>query len=118
VIDKVEYVFAALPVRDRDGVLDWYERLFGRAPNFLPNDAEAVWQLAATASVYVLTDGVRAGHGEVTLIVDDLDGQRAALEARDIATEPIVIVPNGGRKSRTVDPDGNAIWFVELTGSG
>jgi predicted enzyme related to lactoylglutathione lyase len=107
------YVFAALHVADRDAALHWYEQLFGRAANFLPNDSEAVWQVAETASIYVLADGVRVGGGEVTVVVDDLDAHRARLEARQIVPEPIV-VRDAGRKSRVLDPDGNTIWFVEL----
>jgi hypothetical protein len=109
------YFFAALHVRERDAALPWYERLFGRAPNFLPTDVEAVWQVAETASVYILADGTRVGGGEVNLIVDNLDAQRVALQARNIVTEPIVVIEGAGRKSRVLDPDGNAIWFTELT---
>jgi catechol 2,3-dioxygenase-like lactoylglutathione lyase family enzyme len=110
----VQYLFAALRVTDRDASLAWYERLFGRPPSFLPNDAEAVWQVAETASVYLLAAGPPIGGGEVTLIVGDLDDQRAALSRRGIATEAVVVVPDAGRKSRVLDPDGNVLWFVEL----
>jgi hypothetical protein len=111
----VSYVFAALHVKGRDAALAWYERLFDRAADFLQNDDEAVWQVAQTASVYLLCDGVRSGGGEVVLVVADLDGQRAALATRDISAEAIVVVPDAARKSRVLDPDGNMIWFIELT---
>jgi predicted enzyme related to lactoylglutathione lyase len=112
----IQYVFAALHVSNRDAALPWYERLFGRAPKVLPTDTEAVWQLAETASVYILADGTRVGGGDVSFVVADLDGQRAALDARGIATEPIVVIDGAGRKSRVLDPDGNAVWFIELPG--
>jgi predicted enzyme related to lactoylglutathione lyase len=112
---QFQYVFAALHVSERDAVLDWYQRLFGREPNFLPNDVEAVWQVTESASIYILADGARAGGGEVTLVVDDLERERATLVTRGIVAEPIVVIPEAGRKSRVLDPDGNMIWFLELS---
>ena len=65
---NINYVFAGLVVVNRDQAAAWYERLFGRPPDFLPNDAEAVWQLADTASVYLVADADRAGHGIMALV--------------------------------------------------
>ena len=45
----ITYVFAGLVVANRNQAAAWYERLLGRPPDFLPNDAEAVWQVAGTA---------------------------------------------------------------------
>jgi hypothetical protein len=39
------YVFAGLVVKNRDHAAAWYERLLGRPPTFLPNDAEAVCRI-------------------------------------------------------------------------
>jgi hypothetical protein len=39
-------LFAGIPVSDHERALAWYERLLGTAPAFLPNDVEAVWELA------------------------------------------------------------------------
>jgi hypothetical protein len=39
-------LFAGIPVTDRARSIDWYERLLGAPPSFLPNDTEAVWELA------------------------------------------------------------------------
>ena len=46
---RITYVFAGLVVVNRDQAAAWYERLLGRPPDFLPNEAEAVWQVANTA---------------------------------------------------------------------
>ena len=40
----ITYVFAGLAVANRNEAAAWYERLLGRPPDFLPNDAEAAWQ--------------------------------------------------------------------------
>jgi hypothetical protein len=39
-------LFAGIPVRDYTAAAAWYERLLGAPPSFLPNDTEAVWELA------------------------------------------------------------------------
>jgi predicted enzyme related to lactoylglutathione lyase len=111
---RVTYAFACLPVASRDQAVAWYQRLFGRPPTFLPNEDEAVWQVADTASMYVLTDPDRAGQGIVTLIVDGLDATLAEMGARGIAAGDVEIVGTAGRKSTIVDPDGNRVSIVEL----
>ena len=110
----ITYVFAGLVVANRNQAAAWYERLLGRPPDFLPNDAEAVWQLAATASVYLLADAERAGRGVMALVVDDLDASLAGIAGRGIAAGAIEEVPGAGRKAVITDPDGNAVSIVEI----
>lgn len=112
---QVSYVFAGLVVSDRDQVAAWYARLFGRPADMLPNDAEAAWQLADSASLYLLADPQRAGRGVFTLVVEDLDGVLAEMAARGIAPGPVQPVGTAGRKCVISDPDGNAISIVELS---
>ncbi|HWF79227.1 MAG TPA: VOC family protein [Streptosporangiaceae bacterium] len=111
----VSYVFAGLVVADRDQAAGWYARLFGRPADMLPNDAEAAWQLAGSASLYLLANPARAGHGVFTLVVDDLDGMLAELAARGIVHGPTEEVGTAGRKCVITDPDGNTISIVELS---
>lgn len=111
---KIGYVFAGLLVRDRDEAAAWYERLFGRAPTFLPNEREAVWQVEATASVYLLADAERAGHGILTMVVDDLDAALAELAQRGIVPDAREEIPDAGRKGIMTDPDGNVVSLVQL----
>jgi predicted enzyme related to lactoylglutathione lyase len=108
------YLFAALHVQDRDAALPWYQQLFGRPPDFVPNNDEAVWQVADTASVYILAEGTVVGGGDVNLIVDDLEATLVGLRLRNIHAGPIVMIGDVGRKFRVFDPDGNSIWFTEL----
>jgi predicted enzyme related to lactoylglutathione lyase len=114
VLVRITYAFAGLVVVDRDRAAAWYERLFGRPPTFLPNDVEAVWQVADTASVYLLADAERAGRGILTLVVDDLDARVAEIAGRGIFPGAIEDIPGAGRKSTTTDPDGNAVSLVEI----
>jgi hypothetical protein len=40
----------------------WYERLLGAPPSFLPNDTEAVWELADHWYVFIEVRPAHAGH--------------------------------------------------------
>jgi hypothetical protein len=111
---QVSYVFAGLVVASRDRAAAWYERLLGRPPTFLPNDTEAVWQLADTASVYLLADADRAGGGIVALVVNDLDATLAEIAGRGIEDWTVQDIPRAGRKAILRDPDGNEVSFLEI----
>jgi len=110
----VSYVFAGLPVADRDGAADWYARLIGRPADMLPNDAEAAWQLTESASLYLVTDPVKAGRGVVTLVVADLRAERAKIAASGIEAGPVEAVGQAGLKCVVPDPDGNSVALIEL----
>ena len=111
---RVSYVFAGLVVVNRDQAVAWYERLLGRPPDFLPNEIEAVWQAADSASVYLLADAERAGHGIMTLVVDSLDATLVEVDRRGIVPGAIEEIADAGRKSVITDPDGNEIGIVEI----
>jgi predicted enzyme related to lactoylglutathione lyase len=102
-------VFAGIRVRDREAAIDFYERLLGKPPTMFPNDDEACWQLTDAGWVYVVRDAEHAGGAVVTLLVDDLDAQLAALAERGIETGPVEEIPGTVRSTWVVDPDGNRI---------
>jgi hypothetical protein len=78
-------VFAGIPVRDFGSALEWYKRLLGAEPAFVPNDIEAVWQLAEDRYVYIVQDPDRAG-GAVSMIwVDDPVAEVARISGRGLA---------------------------------
>src|SRR5262249_18525189 len=106
------HVFSGLPVGDYDAALSWYERLLGRAPDRLPKRGEAVWQLTATALVYVVEDRAGAGNGLLTTALHGLDGELAALADRGIAAQSELLA-TGPRKATVRDADGNEISFFE-----
>ena len=110
----VSYVFAGLMVASRDQAAGWYARLVGRPPDMLPNDAEAAWQLAGSASLYLLEDPVLAGRGVITLVVGDLDAVLSEIAARGLTPGPVQDVGTAGRKCVITDPDGNKVSIVEL----
>jgi predicted enzyme related to lactoylglutathione lyase len=108
---------AGVPVADFQVARAWYERLFGRPPEVLPHETEAMWQAAASGWIYVVGDAERAGHALVTLLIDDLDGWLAALAERGVAVATIEEV-GGGRKATVIDPDGNRVAFAQVPQEG
>ncbi len=104
------HLFAGMRVRDLQASRPWYERLFGE-PTFFPNDAEAVWTLGDGRSVYVVEHPEGAGNSVVTLFVDDLDEQVAAIAARGLEPDERLTYSNGVRKAHYHDADGNEVAF-------
>ncbi|RBQ15736.1 VOC family protein [Spongiactinospora rosea] len=104
-------LFAGIAVADYAAALEWYERLLGGPPAFLPNDSEAVWELAEHRYMYVEELPERAGHAMVTLFVDDLDARVAGITERGIEPVNRETYSNGVRKVTYRDPEGNEIGF-------
>ena len=104
------HLFAGLRVRDFQAARPWYERLLGEV-TFLPHATEAVWTLAEDRSVYIVEHAEGAGHSVVTVMVDDLDAQVAAIAARGLEPDERLTYSNGVRKVLYRDPDGNELGF-------
>ncbi|MFI1831446.1 VOC family protein [Streptomyces sp. NPDC020412] len=102
-------LFAGIPVTDFTTALSWYERLIGTQPSFLPNDVEAVWELAEHRYVYIVQDPERAGNALVLSFVTDLDARVAAAAARGVAPARRETYEGGVTKVVYRDPDGNEI---------
>ena len=104
------HLFAGLRVRDFATALPWYERLLGE-PSFFPHATEAVWTLAENRSVAVVEHPDGAGNSVVTIFLDDLDAEVAAIAARGLEPDERLTYSNGVRKTLYRDPDGNEIGF-------
>ncbi|MEV0730489.1 VOC family protein [Polymorphospora sp. NPDC050346] len=104
-------LFAGIPVSDYATSLAWYERLLGSPPTFLPNDIEAVWELAEHRYVYIEQRPDHAGHAMHTLFVDDFDTRVAEIVGRGLEPAKRETYDNGVRKTTFHDPDGNEIGF-------
>jgi catechol 2,3-dioxygenase-like lactoylglutathione lyase family enzyme len=107
-------LFAGLPVRDYERAVAWYERLLGSAPSFLPNDVEAVWEIAEHRYVFVEVRPDHAGHAMHTVIVDDLEARVGAIAGRGLEPAERETYSNGVQKVIYRDPDGNEIGFGGL----
>ncbi len=104
-------LFAGIPVGDYQRALDWYERLLGSGPSFLPNATEAVWELAEHRYVYIAVRPEHAGHAMHTIFVSDLDLLMDEVAGRGIEPAARETYANGVRKTTYRDPDGNEIGF-------
>jgi len=110
----MEVLFASVPVSDLPAALDWYELLFRRAADIVPNDGEAMWCVAGNGWLYVVEDPGRAGMTVVTISVDDLDRFVSNLAKRGLTCGPIEAVGDEGRTSKVRDPDGNVIACIQV----
>jgi predicted enzyme related to lactoylglutathione lyase len=104
-------LFAGIPVTDYAAALRWYEQFFGRRPSFLPNETEAVWEVAEHRYIYIVQDPERAGNALVLSFVDDLDDRVAEITKRGIEPARREWPSSGVTKVSYADADGNEISF-------
>jgi hypothetical protein len=102
------HLFAGVRVRHFDSARAWYVQFLGE-PTFFPHATEAVWTLAEDRSIYVVEHANGAGNSVVTIFVDDLDAQMAAIAARGLEPDEIETYSGGVRKALYHDPDGNEL---------
>jgi hypothetical protein len=104
-------LFAGIPVTDYAAALPWYEQFFGGRPSFLPNDIEAVWEVAEHGYIYIVQAPERAGNALVLTFVDDLGDRVAKISRRGIEPANRVTLDNGVTKVIYRDAEGNEISF-------
>jgi hypothetical protein len=104
-------LFAGFPVSDCSRSAAWYERLLGCPPAFLPNDVEAVWELAEHRYIFIKLQPEHAGHAYNLFFLSDLDGFIAQIAGRGLNPTTTETLPNGVRKVTYSDPDGNQVGF-------
>lgn len=110
----MEVLFASVPVADLHAAIGWYERLFRRAADIVPNEKEVMWRVAGNGWLYLIEDNERAGQTVVAISVSDLDQFVADLATRGVRTAPIEPVGDAGRRAVVVDADGNVISWIEV----
>ncbi|WP_232666706.1 VOC family protein [Pseudonocardia sp. TRM90224] len=110
-------VVAVLPVTDHEKAVAWYQSWIGRAPDLVPMEGVAEWQLTGNAWIQVSVDPEPAGRTTAVVGVLDLDAQRAACAAVDVAVGEI---NDYGfvKTAEAVDPAGNKILFVQEVDQG
>ena len=99
---KAEHVFAGIPVSDYVASRAWYEDLFEREPDLVPNETEACWQLSDGGWLYIDAARPGPGSGFATILVDDLG--RFAGDADDSIPGMLTV--------QLQDPDGNRIQLA------
>lgn len=108
----LDKIYAQLSCTDLAASVDWYERLFNRAPDARPMDGLVEWHHRGSAGLQLFENAKDAGHGTVTLIVDGLREEHARLESAGLAPGEI------GSATSTIlvrvrDPDGNLVVLAQ-----
>jgi predicted enzyme related to lactoylglutathione lyase len=114
----MEALFASVPVADLRIARTWYQSLFGREADIVPNASEVMWRVTEEDWLYIIEDPDRAGQTVVTIAVDDLDRLVSELASRGISSGPIEPVGDAGRKAQTPDLDGNMISWIQVHPAG
>ena len=109
----ITHLFAGVAASDFAAARRWYEALFGRPPDMLPKEGEAVWHVTTFGSVYVTADPARAGSALVTIAVSNLDEHATALAARGLSLDELGADSSALRQLTITDDDGNCIKFFE-----
>jgi hypothetical protein len=119
-------LFAGIPVSDYAGAAEWYERLFGRPPSFIPNETEAVWELAEHRYIYIEHRPEHAGtlctpSSSTTSIPSSRrspaadSSLRSARRTATVYARPRTTIPTATRSSSAARPcNGYARWSGEV----
>jgi predicted enzyme related to lactoylglutathione lyase len=102
-------MFAGICVSNFNVSLEWYQRLFGCAPSFFPNDREAVWSVGDQRWLYIIVEPQRAGGTIQTIMCNGLEEAITEIAARGIQVSREETPDAGVRKVMYYDPDGNEI---------
>jgi predicted enzyme related to lactoylglutathione lyase len=114
----MEVLFASVPVVNLGAAKGWYEQLFGRVADLVPNENEVMWCVSGNGWLYVIRDVERAGRTVVTIAVSDLEQFVADLENRGISAGSIQAAGGAGRKASVEDADGNVISLIQVVTGG
>lgn len=109
-------VMASLQVADLEPVVEWYGRLFRRAPDRSTMEGVVEWALLTGGTGLQLAkspDG--ASPATFILSVDDIDAEVEAIGARGIEAEPYD-VPSGQFRLAQQVPAGNTVVLAEERG--
>jgi len=104
-------LYAGYSVKDYASARAWYERLLGGPPTFLPEDGEAVWELAEYRYLFIKVRPEHAGHAFNLFFLSDLESFIAQIAGRGLHPTKRETLSNGVRRVIFHDPDGNEIWF-------
>jgi catechol 2,3-dioxygenase-like lactoylglutathione lyase family enzyme len=103
---------ASVAVKDLAKSVAWYRTLFGRVPDSTPMPEVAEWKFERGGWLQVYELKERAGAGSVTLAVNSLEDQIAAL--CQIGIDPgKPMISDKVKVVMIKDPDGNSIAFAQ-----
>lgn len=110
-----DYLFSGIAVTNYANSYEWFEKLFGRAPDVIvQDDIECMWEIREGAWIYIVLDVEKAGKALVTIAVNDLGTTLDELPARGIDGWSTENSPGVYTKAVFSDPDGNTVTFAKL----
>jgi predicted enzyme related to lactoylglutathione lyase len=111
---SVNRVLAGVAVADVDAAMPWYERLFGRPADAQPMAGLAECHFPSGGVVQLVASAERSGRSLLTLDVDGLERELAAMQERGLDAGPLDDTTSEKVLIATAtDPEGNAITLVE-----
>lgn len=110
---NINSVISVIPVKDFEPALEWYKKLFERAPDVVPMEGIAEWQLVENAWIQVSIDPERAGSTTVVIVVNDVEAQRKVCLDANFPIGEVVEYPEIIKMAEVIDLDGNKISFVQ-----
>jgi hypothetical protein len=108
----LEKIYAQLNCADLSASMEWYKKLFGRVPDSHPMDGLLEWHHRDSAGLQLFENAKDAGHGTLTLIVDDLRDEHARLEKAGLAPGDIEPAMSTSLL-RLHDLDGNLVVLAQ-----
>lgn len=109
---KIDYLFAAMMVKDLKKAEAFYTKVLGREPDDRPMATLVQWRGFSKAGVQLFQDAKNSGGGRMTVVVRDVEKVRATFDQRGIALGK-TIPGDFGKIAQLSDPDGNLITFAE-----
>lgn len=110
----VTAALAFVATQDLTASRAWWENLLGREPDRVPMPSDVEWAFNGGSGIQLVDDARRAGSSSVTLVVDDVDAELAAVAERGIAVPAAQTTPSGQFRIAILDdPDGNTVMFAQ-----
>ena len=105
---KPHSMLAQCTVADLTAALEWYEKVFERAPDLRPMDGLLEWHFGRNAGLQVWQEPERAGKSTVVLDVPSLGDELRRLDRLGITHDEPVHTPLS-KVVTLYDPDNNRI---------
>ncbi len=105
-------IYAQLSCSDLGRSVVWFTNVFARQPDAQPMSGLVEWHHGTQAGFQLFEDAEHAGKGTLTLMVDDITGERERLMAGGIQANRIEAA-DYTTIMRLRDPDGNLVVLAQ-----
>lgn len=105
-------IYAQLNCSDLNTSTPWFEQVFAKPPDIKPMNGLVEWHHRDTAGLQLFENKKYAGHGTLTLIVDNLRQEQRRLEEAGLSPGPLEPATST-KLVKLSDPDGNTVVLVQ-----